>query len=86
MVKREQTQTSYIRYLGVSVTLHKDGVAHADYPNDPQIVREIKRQLSEKQRALKSDRTRYRVYFCKNSMAKIFEGIESIMQLSPQTA
>jgi hypothetical protein len=74
------TDTSYIKYLDVSVTLKKDGTAFADYPNEKEIVAKIGEKMSDlTQEELRSDSKRFRVYYSRNSLGRLFTDIENVM-------
>lgn len=82
MEKGTETNTSYIVYLRVKATLAKDGTSFADYPNEPDIVEKVDKQVAPNKnttRELLSDSSRYRVYYPKNSMAQLFADIEAVM-------
>lgn len=74
-------QTTYIDYLGVQVTFATNGTAFADYPNKTKIVTNVNNQVNDNTttRQLLSDKSRYRVYYQKNSLAQLFTDIEAVM-------
>lgn len=73
-------ETKHIKYLGVSVTIATNGTAFADYPNEPQIVEQIGWRMPDTTRELLSDPNRYRVYYPKNSLGRLFADIEWVMK------
>ena len=73
-------KTTYIDYLGVSVTIEKNDTAFADYPNDPKIVALLNTKKTGIQRELVSDPERYRVYYPQNSLGSLFTDIEDVMK------
>ena len=72
-------KTNHVKYQGVSVTIATNGTAFADYPNNPQIVQKIGWRMPDTTRELLSDPERYRVYYPKNSLGRLFTDIENVM-------
>ena len=73
-------KTSYVEnYKGVTVTVTKDGRAHADYPNTPAVARKISQRTSRTKRILKSDPKRHRVYYPKGVLGEVFTDIDAVM-------
>ena len=73
-------ETNYIKYKGVSVTIATNGTAFVDYPNKPDIVNKIGWRMTDTTRELLSDPERYRVYYPKDSLGRLFTDIENVMQ------
>lgn len=74
------SETIYVNYYDVLVTISKDGTAFADYPNKQDIVQNIGWRMPDTTRELLSDPKRYRVYYPKNSLGKLFTDIEAVMR------
>lgn len=72
-------KTTSITYRNVSVTISKKGTAFADYPNTPSIVEEVEKEKPKTTRELTSDKSRYRVYYPKDSLGKLFTDIDTVM-------
>lgn len=72
-------KTTSITYKNVSVTISKRGTAFADYPNTPSIVEKIGWRMPDTTRKLTSDKSRYRVYYPKDSLGKLFTDIDTVM-------
>lgn len=70
--------TKYLVYKGVSVTIAKNGTAFSDYPNIPNIVKRIGWRFPETTRVL-SDNKRYRVYYPKKCLGRLFTDIDIVM-------
>lgn len=75
-------KTISFTYKNVSVTISKKGTAFADYPNTTTIVEKVRCQSPNTTRELTSDRSRYRVYYPKDSLGKLFTDIEMVMNQS----
>jgi hypothetical protein len=79
MNKTDASQTIYVNYMGAMVTIAIDGTAFVDYQNKPEIVGKIKWRVPETTRELSSDNSRFRVYYPKNSLGRLFTDIEVVM-------
>lgn len=73
-------KTASITYKNVSVTISKKGTAFADYSNIPSVVKKIGWRMPDTTRELTSDNSRYRVYYPKDSLGRLFTDIDMVMQ------
>ncbi len=73
-------QTHRDKYLEVSVTIAKNKTSFADYPNTKETICKVsQRGVRRTARVLQSDKRRYRIYYKKNELSKLFDDIENIM-------
>lgn len=72
-------KTTYLKYRGVSITVAKNGTAFVDYQNTKDVIKKIGWRFPDTTRKLLSDPNRYRVYYPKNSLGKLFTDIEAVM-------
>lgn len=75
--------THVVDYLKTKVTIYTDDRSFVDFPNSPEVRKEIDRYYNASdngQFELKSDSNRYRVYYRQNSLGQLFTDVEAIMK------
>ncbi len=72
----------YGKYLDVHFTIAKDGTAHVDYPNTPEIRKRVDALIKDsgKKVELRSDPSRYQVHYPKDSIKQLLDDIDTVMQ------
>lgn len=71
--------TQYVKYKNTVATICKNGIGFVDYPNILKVMNYFKNNQLVTSRELSSDIRRYRVYYRKNQLGKIFNDIDAIL-------
>ena len=74
----QQNMTQQIVYKDTTTVISKDGTSFVDYPNIDKVVLFFKNE-SVTSRELSSDSKRYRVYYGKDQLGKVFSDIDKVM-------